>query len=1026
MPQINRQALDAFKNFKLNEQGLKGTALTNEEKVKTIDNGVSTVSFFKADGVAGGPVPFLNADPAPAVDAQKLAKVIEATPERLAQLANNPASFAALITETVNNRAAYLKPRKEQVEGAATQYKFNAIVGQRIEQFVNEGVALAQEIYGRNPAQLNQALYAVNTAGFDLYSREVRFDDFEVNGYASFGHDAAFIHAWELRLAELNKVDVALLSEPEKAALAREKAQLQGELDGIFRSKYVYNSSSMYELNAEVSVGLCLIDKDSRQRLSEIEGSRKTIVPKFEILNVQHEGQNKAVYFDVQENKYYFDKSDVQVPADLVPQIQRQAVQEQDATFRRAVAGEHLRKNFRFDWDGDGQVSKSVIDWVGWAGHCDVKAMLETHGLVLPQGDQGVYEYDSRSGSTAHYSRDILNEKLMSMGELSATMVDPRTGRRSSVANEPERFAGGRDDDRPDRILLGGDTKLPWSDRPNKFDITQITVGGKTYQADEVFREHIVAADQKSATKNPLYAGMVEGDRVQLKLANAKIEADASYRVFDPASGYTEMKSERVVLDFANPAAQPVMVDTILEDAQKRIMYEVKIDTANKQWVAQKIQMVENAGGGYERTEMGQPLRRPIDVNNMVAQRETNLDDPAQYMPFVKEALQTARNFTSETADGAGVWNGRTKSLRQATVWRDDNTKWAKVTLDVDARFGGNQGSFLVKLKDDGKPDYFVPLTMPFDFAWRIDSAFAPVFGGAVNETALERGVVSQEGGRFTAEAVGNMMELLHCAFSQRRFVINHFGQRYYFENRADFDAAKAKLDQLRAAAVNGGQDPGPGPGPIGTGTLLELANRPVVKGALDVQKVVAEADGEIKLVLDTKAGDADLYVNVGGAVGAEQGKFTHRSWNSDLNRDELTIAVKKGDVLNIGVHGYKESSFDLKVTGPKAGAVEPPPAGITAHLTGVLNRGEFKNLETYPIEVPADGLIRFTMAGSGDADLFVGVNREPDNRTSDYRLTGSTSNETGTLRVKKGDKLYIRTFGYAARSEFDLNVKSE
>lgn len=1026
MPQINRGALDAFRNLKLNEQGLKGTALTAEEKAKTIDNGVSTISFFKRDGVDQAPVPFLNADPAPVVDAQKLAKVIEATPERLGQLRNNPAAFAALLDETLQARQAYLKPNKDQVEGANTQYKFNAVVGLRIEQFINEGVALANELYRGNPAQLNQALYAVNTKGFDLYSREVRFDDFEVNGYASFGHDAAFIHAWELRLSELNKVNVELLTPAERTALEREKSQLQGELDGIFRSKYVYNSNAMYEVNAEVSVGLALIDKASRQRVSEVERTRTSTVPRFEILNVQHNGENKAVYFDVGENKYYFDKSDVQVPAELVPQIQRRDVNGNNVTFRRAAAGEHLRKNFRFDWDGDGQVSKSVIDWVSWAGHCDVKATLENHGLVVPQGDAGVYEYDSRSGSTAHYTRDLLNEKLMSMGELSAAMVNPRTGARSSVANEQDRFAGARDDDRPDRILLGGNTKLPWSDRPNEFKISKITTGGKTYTSDEIFRQHIVAADQKSAAPNPLYAGVAEGDRVQVKLANAKIEADARFMVYDLASGYTEMKSERVVLDFGNPAAQPVLVDTIMQDYETRTMYEVKIDPANKQWIAQQVQFVEKAGGGFERKEIGQPQKRAIDANNMIAQRETSLDDPAQYMPFVKEALQTARNFTSETDDGAGVWNGRTKSLKQATVWRDDNTKWAKVSLDVDARFGGNRGSFLVKLKDDGKPDYFVPLTMPFDFAWRVDAAFAPVFGGVVNETAFERGVVSQDGGRFTAEAVGNMMELLHCAFSDRRFVINHFGQRYYFANRADFDAAKAELDRLRAAALNGGQDPGPGPGPIGVGTLLELANKPVAKGALEVQKVVAEADGEIKLTLDTKAGDADLYVNVGGAVGAEQGKFTHRSWNSDLSRDELTIAVKKGDVVNIGVHGYKGSTFDLKVTGPKVGQVEPPPAGITAHLTGVLNRGEFKNLETYPIEVPADGVVRFTMSGSGDTDLFVGVNREPDNRTSDYRLTGSTSNETGTLRVKKGDKLYVRTFGYAARSEFDLNIKSE
>lgn len=1022
MPEINRRALDAFRNFRPDNANPNARVLDDAEKLKTVDNGVSTIQFFKAGGVAGGPIAFLNADPAPVADPARLDKVIEVTPERLQALRGKPDDFARLLKDTIAARKDYLQPRRNTVD-VPTHFKFNAIVGLRVEQFMNEGLKLAQELYGNNRAQLDKALYAVNTTTFDLYSREMVFDHFETNGYASFGHDAAFIHAWELRLSELNKLDTALLTPDEQAAVGREKQQIQGELDAIFRSKYVYNNSAMYEVNAEISVGLCLIDKNSRQRVSEKASTLDSLVPRYELLNVRVNGEDKSVYYDASEKKYYFDKSAQVVPQELVPQIQRRDVDVGNLTFRRAESGEPLRKNFRFDWNGDGFVSKAIIDWTSWAGHCDVKAIYEAHGLVVPEGHAGVYEYDSRSGSVAHYNRDLLNEKLLSFGELSSAMKNVRTNRRSTVDNEPVKFAGARDDDLPDRLVFG-QTNIPFNSRPNEFTITKIVTRDKTYDnPNDVFREHIVAADQRSASPNPLFAGIVEGDRVQLRLGNAAIHADVKMQIFDDDSGYPTTKSAKVVLDFNNPAEKPVLVDTVMADPDQRLLWEISVDTKNKRWVAQQVQMVKKPEGrGYDKKEVGQPVVRNINPNELIGQRETSLDNPAEFMPFIKEVLHSAKNFVAETADGAGVWNGRTKRIKQATVWRDDDSKWAKVSLEVEARYGHNHGSFLVKLKDDGKPDFFVPLEMPFDFAWRTDAAFSPVVGDDVNEKALERGVVTQVGNRYTAEAVTNMLEILHCAFNERKFVINHNGQRFFYENRQDWEAAKGQLDQLRSA-VRGADVPPP----VGIGTLLAVANGQVARQGLVQHQVTAQADGQMTITLDTKRGDADLYVRVGGAAGAQDGQFTHRSWKADLERDQITLDVKKGDVIGIGVHGYKDSDFALEVTGPKAGGqVEPAPAPIDARVSGVVTRGQFINLEQYPLEIRADGVLDFKMFGSGDADVYVGVNREPTRQASDWRLTGANSNEAGTLRVKAGDKVYVKVYGYAPRSDFDLTVKSQ
>ena len=1038
MPEINRNALNAFRTARLDEGALKGKALDDAAKTAPVDNDVSVISFFQRDGM-GNVVPYLNADPAPVADPGKLDKVIAADGPRLAALKGKPEAFKALVTETVAARQAYLRPTREQVEGAPTSYKFNAIVGGRIDQFRGEAVALAQELYGRDAAQLDAALYAVNTACFDLYSREVRFDNFEINGYASFGHDAAFIHAWERRLDELNKVDERLLSPDDKAALGREKAQIQGELDAIFRSKYVYNSASMYEVNAEVSVGLCLIDKGSRGRVSEKLDSLKTIVPEYETITVDVAGAPRPVFYDHETKTYFFDRSAEAVPAELAAKIDATrtgaarhadvhvaAVKPADCTFRRAVSGEQLRKNFRFDWDGDGYVNKAKIDWTSWGGHCDVKAMLESHGLVVPEGHAGVYEYDALSGSTAHYDRNLLNEISMSLGELGSGMIDARTRQRTSAANEAYQFAGARDDDRPDRLALSNGRTIPFRDRPNEFNITKIVTADKEYAASEVFREHIVADDERSASPNPLFDKMVEGDRVQLKLGAAAVHAAVKYQVFDDDSGYPTMKSADVVIDFAHPSAEPIVVDSVMADPGQRIMWEISIDTKNKQWIAQKVQMVDKADGarGYDKKLIDAPMKERIDPNALFGQRETSLDDPAVYMPLVKEALQTAKNFTSETADGAGVWNGRTRSLKQATVWRDDATKWAKVTLDVDARYGGNQGAYLVKLKNDGTPDYFVPLRMPFDFAWRTDAAMAPVLGTRINETALERGVVSDVGGRFTAEAVSNLLEILQCGFSDRRWVIKHNGQRYHFDNKQDWEAAKAHVDQLRGAVF--GAEPEPGPGPVVSGVLLAAAGQSVASKALAAYQVVAQADGDITIKLDTAQGDADLYVSKGAPATAEAHQL--KSWNSGTDRDEIVLkGVKKGEVINIGVHGYKASDYSLEVVGPKVGAEPAPPAPtVDVALSGVLARGELSSPAAYPIEIAADGVLAFTMSGSGDADIWVGVNREPSRSETDFKLEGATSNEQGTLKVKKGDKVYVKVYGWGASSEFDLRVKSE
>ncbi|MCA9657882.1 MAG: hypothetical protein KC486_06020, partial [Myxococcales bacterium] len=854
---------------------------------------------------------------------------------------------------------------------------------------------------------------------FDLYSRDLRFDDFEINGYGSFGHDHAFIHAWELRLAELSRVDARLLDDAAAAALERERAQIQGELDAIFRDKYVYKSDAMFEVNAEISIGLCLIDKESRQRVSERAETRASLVPAFELLSVDVDGQTRAVYYDAAEDSYYYDGSDEVVAQELLARIERTPLAAgAPLTFRRAASGEHLRKNFRFDWNGDGYVDKAKIDWVSWAGHCNDKSNLEAHGVVIPAGDPGVEEYDAAAGSVAHYTRDLLNEFLLSLSELGSVMIDPRSGRRQNLSNDV--FAGARDDDRPDRIVLAPRLTIPFRDRPNKLEIRRIDAAERSYTADEIFRPKLIAEDGRSATDNPLYRGTEEGDRVTLDLAGAVVHLALEIQVFD-ASGYPTTMRRDVSINFAEPPDEPVFVDTVLKDAGAREIYEISLDLKNHRWIAQLVRMEKVEGGrNYRPVDVGEPILRDFDVSGIVGQREVSLDDPALYMPFIKEALQSGINFTSETADGAGVWNGRTKRLVQRTEWRDDDSRWAKIALEVDARYGGNRGAFLVKHRADGKPDYYVPLALPFDFAWRTDVAFAPILGDMINSTANERGVISHVAGRYTAEALTSICDLLHAAFSGHRLLINHQGRRYAFSDRGAWEAACAELGALRQRAL--GIEEAPPEAAIVT--LLDVSALVERKGFVQ-HEVVVGAAGVVTITLESRSGDADLYVNVGGPAAPRDGEYTLLSDNFNLLPERVELPdVAAGTTIGVAVHGYKASEYRLLITGPKVGATPAPtPEAIERRMHGVVAAGELNRLEG--IAIAADGLLDVQLTGSGDADVYVDFGAEPTVESYAWRLYGAHSNERGQLKVAAGDVVHVMVAGYAPTSEYDLLVRS-
>ena len=199
---------------------------------------------------------------------------------------------------------------------------------------------------------------------------------------------------------------------------------------------------------------------------------------------------------------------------------------------------------------------------------------------------------------------------------------------------------------------------------------------------------------------------------------------------------------------------------------------------------------------------------------------------------------------------------------------------------------------------------------MPADFFWRSKVAFSPEKDGLVNSKALERGVVTVENGQAKADGLNDMTELLHSAFNNNHYTIVHQGKRYFFETKDQFDQEVAKLEEMRKGVYTPATDTAATPASTAPAGDLVNVSDTVAKGKMSRHSFTASQDGEVKVLLKTKTGDADLYISKDSEPTSD--KFDHRSWNSYQELDFVTLKVKAGETYNIGVHGYRESKFEV------------------------------------------------------------------------------------------------------------------
>jgi len=103
----------------------------------------------------------------------------------------------------------------------------------------------------------------------------------------------------------------------------------------------------------------------------------------------------------------------------------------------------------------------------------------------------------------------------------------------------------------------------------------------------------------------------------------------------------------------------------------------------------------------------------------------------------------------------------------------------------------------------------------------------------------------------------------------------------------------------------------------------------------------------------------------------------------------------------------------------------QPPPAtwqGVKARVEG-LQRGVVRNFDTGVLQ---PGKYTFTIAGDGDADLYVKVGATATTRIYDCRPYKNGSNEACTVDVRTPSNVSVLVRGYGATSTFDYEAKKD
>ncbi len=737
-----------------------------------------------------------------------------------------PADADALreaVADAMKKQARALDAADLPTRGSTDGQRFvrNSVAGQRRTRFF-EAVrkTLAKWISGGDfpKRQRVAALRAIRELEDEAYAGVTQYDDHDTGTYHSFGHDEPFVHYLEQLLASLpdeGSEAMASLGAEAQLSVRRQRKQLYAHLDALMRSKYA-NAGTIEETDIERSVGGMLIDRETRMPVSPTQDSDPW-APEYELLRIDpaadHEHAGAWVWRDSGGGLHLEDGSSVRADDGIVRGAKKTADQ---LTFLRAPGDPRLRSGLSFDWDDDGIVQGDEIGWVSWAGHCDVKAVMESVGLVLADAPK-IEEHRTDTGKSQQYDRKLLLEMVASMLELGS---DYRSLDGTDEGEQGESaFGGARNDSQPDVLSFAGEGRRaatwPVDGDAETFVVDSLELDGKRADLDRVFLRWEADARALDFAPNPLFLRTIDDDMSEIDVSGAKLGASISYYDFDRRSGGLVRKRGKVKLDLAAKRGAQVLLGTVVEDAEERSLSRVFYDPSGPALVYRDEELVQGRGGWQVKAGAERKVALSKTRKCKLA-REQRRDDPAMYRALLDDALRKGRPICADTDAEAAVWNGMVTKLDVKKLGENAEARVERWRVEITARFGEAALEYLLRRDEEGEPIEACPLPgkrgeqWP-DFLWSelpdIASKALIQRRWMVNTTMYERGIVtvepdrSVEGGFYVHDDhIKHVLELIYCALSGHHWTIVHDGKRYGFTTAAKWKAAVTRAQKLRKA----------------------------------------------------------------------------------------------------------------------------------------------------------------------------------------------------------------------------------
>ena len=820
MSVVQDEAFAAFDGV-VDEPWWQGVRLKDVRDAVLTPGGRARVTFFERVEDEGRPHPRLRVEMPPAEDPAP--PVIELPAASAPETAAAASVALRSLYEAVRSRLEPTAAERAAAPAGSERWYANSLrvrrtavamdaLQARVDGWIRAGALAGAEADG--------ARYALRSLEDEAFSGVVLFDDSDTGTYHGYRHDAPFVHWLERVLAGLppeGSRAMDSLDPAQQDAVRAQRDQAQAHLDWLMRHKYA--ADGICETDIERTLGGLLVDRETRAIVSESPKSRSLLVPSYELLTVAaaaHPHAGESVYRDGADGATFRLQDGSAV--DVAPgELHVERVDAERLTFERAPGDPRLREGVRFDWDGDGWIRPGAIEWVSWAGHCDVKAILEQLGITLADGPT-VVEHRTDTGETWQWSRELLLEALAATVELGSRY---RTADGEDVVERGiHRFGGARNDSLPDRVQFKGlaegkSFRWPLAGRQESFRVTALELDGGPADLDRVFSRWVL--DGASFRPNPRYEETVEGDINILDVSGARMEAEARCHVIDAETGYPREETRTVVLDLRPGAGGRQELGTHLSNAARREVFRVYYDPETPAIVAELDRWVRE-GDRYvprpvpERT-VTVPLRDPLRVT---LSRETRRDDPALFQALLGVALRQAQNINADTEMCSAVWNGTVTRIAVRRVSEDAPTRTERWRVDLEARFGDATLDYLLRRSETGEPEAYAPVASESggqspDFLWQDfpDVGSKGIEGGrwVVNETMLVRDIVQVDDDRTAPggiyvhdEHIKSTYEILFAALGGYPHTIVHANKRWGFRDEAAWQQAVDAIGERRAA----------------------------------------------------------------------------------------------------------------------------------------------------------------------------------------------------------------------------------